>query len=175
MSESLAGQLLIASPAMGDWFRRSVVVVVEHNDEGAFGLVVNRPSETMLGGVAEELAAAFGPDRLIHIGGPVSPGSVTAIAEHPDPAVSTKLVTGDVGMVDLENPPQGLGRVRVFAGYTGWGPGQLDSEVEADAWVLEPARPGDPFGDEELWSQVLARKGGQYAMLARMPEDPSLN
>lgn len=175
MTDSLAGKLLIASPAMGDWFRRSVVLVVEHTSDGAFGLVLNRPSETTLGEVAVELADTFGGEELIHVGGPVSPGSVTALAEHPDPDLSTKLIVGTVGMVDLDEPPADLGRARVYAGYAGWAPDQLDGEVEQEAWVVEEARAGDPFGDGDLWADSLARKGGEYALLARMPEDPSVN
>jgi putative transcriptional regulator len=176
---SLSGQLLIASPSMADFFRRSVVLVVEHNDEGAFGLVLNRPSETTVGEAVPELAEMIGPEHILHVGGPVQPGAVTAIGEHADPADSTKLVVGAVGMVDLDETPEGgrpeLSRVRVFAGYAGWGPDQLDAELEADAWIVEGAHPDDPFSERDLWAQVLSRKGGEYVLLARMPADPSVN
>ncbi|MDP9228584.1 MAG: YqgE/AlgH family protein, partial [Actinomycetota bacterium] len=76
--------------------------------------------------------------------------------------------------VNLDEPPE-LHRVRVFAGYAGWGPGQLEAELEAEAWIPEAARPQDPFGEGDLWAEVLGRKGGEYALLARMPADPSLN
>ena len=174
MAESLAGQLLIASPSMGDWFARSVVLVVEHAEEGAFGLVLNRPSESTVGEASDELGQLIGGEHVLHVGGPVSPSSVTAIGEHPDPGDATKLVVGPVGMVDLESPPQ-LSRVRVFAGYAGWDEGQLDAEVEAEAWILEPAHPDDPFAEGDLWAKVLDRKGGEFSLLARMPEDPALN
>lgn len=174
MSESLAGQLLIAAPSMSDAFHRAVVLVVEHNDEGAFGLILNHPAEATLAEVADELAERLGGEHVLHVGGPVQPNAVTAIGEHLDPAAATKLVVGDVGMVDLDDPPELL-RVRVFAGYAGWGPGQLDGELEAEAWIVEPAAPDDPFADGDLWSEVLARKGGEFALLARMPADPSLN
>ena len=174
MTESLAGQLLIASPSMTDWFRRAVVLVVEHTDEGAFGLVLNRPSETMVGEAAPELADLIGAEHLIHVGGPVAPNAVTAVGEHPDPSGATKLVVGTVGMVDLDRPPE-LSRLRVFAGYAGWGPGQLDGELESEAWIVEAAHPDDPFTDGDLWAGTLRRKGGEFALLARMPEDPSVN
>jgi putative transcriptional regulator len=105
----------------------------------------------------------------------VSPNAVTAIGEHGDPEAATKLVVGTVGMVDLDHPEPELRRLRVFAGYAGWGAGQLDGEVEQEAWILEPAHPDDPFTEGDLWSRVLRRKGGQYALLARMPADPSVN
>jgi putative transcriptional regulator len=175
VTESLNGNLLIASPSMVDWFRRAVVLVVEHNEQGAFGLVLNRPSEATVGEAVPELAEAIGPEHVIHVGGPVSPNAVTAVGDHGDPSEASKLLIGTVGMVDLDGLPDELTRLRVFAGYAGWGPGQLDDEVEQEAWIVEPAHPDDPFSQGDLWSQVLRRKGGQYALLARMPSDPSMN
>jgi putative transcriptional regulator len=174
VSETLSGQLLVASPSMSDDFRRTVVLVVEHNSDGAFGLVLNQPSESNVGEVSPELAELIGEDHLLHIGGPVQPNAVTAIGDHPDPATATKLIVDGVGMVDLDSPPE-LRRVRVFAGYAGWGPGQLDAEIEAEAWIVEPALPDDPFADGDLWAIVLGRKGGEFTLLARMPIDPSVN
>jgi putative transcriptional regulator len=177
VSQGLAGKLLIASPQMGDWFQRAVVLVVDHSEEGAFGLVLNRPSESTVGEAAPDLPAEVGAESVIHLGGPVSPDSVTAIAEHLEPEHSAKLVLGGIGMVDLEHPPA-LGRVRVFAGYAGWSAGQLDEEIEAESWVVEDARPDDLFLDTEvidLWEEILNRMGGMYPLLARMPADPSLN
>lgn len=174
MADTLTGKLLIASPSMPDYFHRTVILMVEHSDEGAFGLVLNRPSETTVGEASPELAELIGDEHVLHVGGPVQPNAVTAVGEHPDPADATKLIVGTVGMVDLDEPPD-LSRVRVFAGYAGWGPGQLDGELEQDAWIVEDAHPDDPFGDGDLWADVLARKGGEYALLARMPPDPSVN
>ena len=174
MAESLGGKLLIAAPSMGDYFHRTVILMVEHSDEGAFGLVLNRPSETTVGEVVPELAELIGEEHVIHVGGPVQPNAVTAVGEHPDPTDATKLIIGGVGMVDLDDPPE-LARVRIFAGYAGWAAGQLDDELERDAWITEDAHPDDPFADGDLWSVVLARKGGEYALLARMPPDPSVN
>jgi putative transcriptional regulator len=174
MAEGLGGQLLIAAPSMGDYFHRTVILVVEHSEQGAFGLVLNRPSETSVGEAAPELGELIGAEHLLHVGGPVQPNAVTAIGEHVDPGDSTKQIVGAVGMVDLDQPPD-LSRVRVFAGYAGWGPEQLDGELEEEAWILEDAHPDDPFGEGDLWAQVLRRKGGEYALLARMPPDPSVN
>jgi putative transcriptional regulator len=175
MNDPLPGDLLIASPQMGDWFQRAVVLVIEHTDEGASGLVLNRPSDATVGEAAPELATLIGDEHVVHVGGPVSPTAVTAIGEHLDPADSAKLVVGAAGMVDLANPPE-LARLRVFAGYAGWSQGQLDEEVESEAWIVETARPEDLFEDEgDLWSLVLRRKGGEFALLAQMPADPSVN
>lgn len=174
MAESLSGQLLIASPSMADYFRRTVVLVVEHSEAGAFGLILNRPSESTIGEAVPALAELIGDEHVLHIGGPVQSNAVTAIGEHNSPEEATKLVVGPVGMVDLDSPPQ-LSRVRVFAGYAGWAPEQLDAELEAEAWITEPAHPDDPFDDGDLWASVLDRKGDEFALLARMPSDPSMN
>jgi putative transcriptional regulator len=174
MGESLNGKLLIASPSMADYFHRTVILMVEHSPDGAFGLILNRPSGTTVGEASPELAELIGDDHLLHVGGPVQPSAVTAIGEHPDPATATKLIVGSVGMVDLDDPPE-LSRLRVFAGYAGWGPGQLDGELEQEAWIVDEANPDDPFDGADLWAHVLARKGGEYALLARMPPDPSVN
>ena len=104
----------------------------------------------------------------------MQPNAVTAVGEHPDPTEATKLIVGGVGMVDLDDPPD-LSRIRVFAGYAGWSAGQLDDELEQEAWIVVEAHPDDPFAEGDLWAGVLAREGGEYALLARMPPDPSVN
>jgi putative transcriptional regulator len=174
VSESLTGRLLIASPSMPDYFHRTVIAVVEHSEEGAFGLVLNRPSETMVGEASPELAELVGDEHLLFVGGPVQPNAVTAIGEYPDPTAADKLLVGNVGMVDLDEPPD-LARLRVFVGYAGWSAGQLDAELEQEAWIVDEIHPDDPFDEGDLWSTVLRRKGGEYSLLARMPPDPSVN
>jgi putative transcriptional regulator len=174
VTESLSGKLLIASPSMPDDFHRAVILVVEHSDQGAFGLVLNRPSETTVGEASPELAELIGDDHLIHVGGPVQPNAVTAVGDHLDPSTATKLIVGSVGMVDLDDPPE-VNRLRVYVGYAGWAASQLDDELEREAWIVEDAHPDDPFRAGDLWSEVLARKGGEFALLARLPADPSVN
>ena len=174
VTDSLSGNLLIASPSMPDYFHSTVILVVEHSDQGAFGLVLNRPSGTSVGDASPELAELIGDEHLIHVGGPVQPNAVTAVGDHSDPAAATKLIVGSVGMVDLDDPPA-LNRLRVYVGYAGWAAGQLDGELEQESWIVEDAYPDDPFRDGDLWSEVLARKGGEFALLARMPADPSVN
>jgi len=173
--ESLVGQLLIASPTLTDYFQRAVVLVLGHGEEGAMGVVLNRPSELDVADAVPALAEEVGDDDLVYRGGPVSPQSVVALAEFDDPTRAASMVLGPVGVLDPERIDGSVGRLRVFAGYAGWGPGQLESELEEEAWFVAPAEPEDLFVAEDLWPIALQRKGGAYALLARMPSDPSLN
>jgi putative transcriptional regulator len=179
--ESLRGRLLIASPALVDPnFARSVVLVTEHGPEGAMGVVLNRPSETEVGEVAPELGE-IADGEPVFIGGPVQPQALVVLAEFSDPEAAAWIVVADVGFVGAETDHRDLGAVvrrgRVYAGYSGWGAGQLEAELEEEAWIVEPPLPAELFyaDPEALWQDVLARKGGQFTLLARMPDDPSLN
>lgn len=182
--ESLRGKLLIASPRIVDPnFRRTVVLMAEHGDEGALGLVLNRPTEASVGEVVGELAWLLGDDdEPIWLGGPVASDGVIVVAEFDDPARAAIVIEGDVGLVpadvgDRDEFAGGLRRARVFAGHAGWEAGQLEAEMDEDSWIVEPARPEDVFtaDAEGLWGAVLRRKGRDYALLATMPADPSLN
>jgi putative transcriptional regulator len=179
--DSLRGQLLIAGPTLVDPnFSRTVVLVLEHSEEGAMGLVLNRPVEPTVGEAAPELADVVDDDEHLFSGGPVQPSGVIVLAEFTDPDDAAMLVVDGVGPLaasaDLHTVSVVDGRARAFAGHAGWGPGQLEAELERDDWIVEPATPDDVFEDADgLWSAVLERKGGQYALVARMPPDPSLN
>lgn len=181
MEDSFRGQLLVASPALVDPnFARTVVFMTEHNDEGAMGIVLNRPSETAVETLVPPLADIAGTEP-VYVGGPVQPEAIVLLAEFADPDAAAWIVVADVGLasadVDLEDLAGAVRRGRVYAGYSGWGPGQLEGEIEVDSWIVEPPLPKELFPDDPttLWSDVLARKGGQYSLLARMPEDPSQN
>lgn len=174
MAESVAGKLLVASPEIGDFFRRSVVLVLEHNQEGAFGITLNQPSGTPLADTIPDVAEWLGGAHVVHLGGPVSPNALTCIGEFEDPERAQRLIVDSVGMVDLERPVD-LERFRVFAGYAGWSPGQLDAELEQEAWIPTDPTADDPFYEGDLWSEVLRRLGGEYELLARLPDDPSVN
>jgi putative transcriptional regulator len=174
-SESLRGQLLIAAPSLFDYFRRTVVLVLEHTPEGAMGVVLNRESETPVSEAVPILAPFAGAEELVRIGGPVSPQSVVALGEFGEIDDAGTHVVGPLGTIDPEAGNESLRRVRVYAGYAGWGAGQLDGELEAEAWLVLPARPDDPFADGDIWSEALRRKGGSYRLMATMPSDPSLN
>ena len=175
MDESLRGRLLIAAPSLFDYFRRAVVLVVEHNEEGAMGVVLNRSSEATVAEAVPALADLAEDDDLVWVGGPVSPDAVVALGEFEDPGEAGKQVIGSLGLLDPDRPSSTLRRLRVYAGYAGWAPGQLDGELEAGAWIVESTDPEDVFREDDLWSAALQRKGGQYALLATMPSDPSLN
>lgn len=180
--QSAKGQLLIAGPALLDPnFWRTVVLIVEHADEGALGLVLNRPSETTVGEVVPQLEDLLALDDPLFIGGPVQPSALMVLAQFEDPVQAALLAFDDVGVLgssdDEEDPSVGVRTGRAFVGHAGWGPGQLDAEVERGDWILDPARLDDAFTQEPagLWSTVLTRKGGTYALIARMPADPSWN
>ena len=175
MSESLRGQLLIAAPQLVDYFRRSVVLVLEHSPEGAMGLVLNRPTQAPVLEAVPVLAGLAGEEDRMHAGGPVQPEAVIALGDFEEPADAGTHVTGTLGLLDPEAPDPSLRRLRVYAGYAGWGPGQLDEEIEQEAWIVSPVAADDPFASEDLWPVALQRKGGAYALLATMPPDPSLN
>lgn len=174
MNESQRGKLLIASPVLSDFFERAVVLVLGHTDEGAMGLVLNRPSETMVAEAVPTLSGLGEDGDVVRVGGPVDQNSVLALGEFSDPDELSHPLAGDVGVVDLDRT-ESLRRLRVYAGHAGWGPGQLESELALDAWVVAEPDPEDPFREGDLWADALARMGGKYALLATMPADPSLN
>jgi len=179
--ESLRGRLLIAGPGLFDPnFRRTALLIGEHNDEGAVGVVLNRPTPASVEEVVPPLADVVGRDERLFIGGPVQPQSAVLLAQFDHPDSADLLVFDSIGflMGEVEEEAvRGVRRARVFAGYAGWGAGQLEAELEQDSWIVEPALPEDVFTDEpeQLWSSVLRRKGGRFAMLALMPFDPSMN
>jgi putative transcriptional regulator len=181
--DSLRGCLLLASPALVDPnFHRTVILIAEHTDNGAMGLVLNRPAEMTVAEAVPDLAPLAGPDEPIHVGGPVAAEGVIVLAEFEDVELAGILLDGDLGFVgdvgdDVDAFAAGVRRARVFAGHAGWGPGQLDAELEEESWIVEPPLPDEIFtpDPQELWSAVLRRKGREYALLATMPPDPSLN
>lgn len=177
MSEhSLKGSLLVAAPALVDPnFRRTVVLVAEHGEAGAMGVVLNRPSETAVAEAIPEFVSLAGDEEPVFVGGPVAVDSLLALAEVEDPDDAAELVVGTVGFV--QDPDVATVRGRVFVGYAGWSPGQIEAELDEESWIVVPAEVDDVFSDDpdELWSAVLRRQGGPLALLSSMPPDPSLN
>ena len=174
--------MLIASPALTDPnFHRSVVLIAEHTSEGAMGLVLNRPLAIPVAEAVPSLAEFVPPDDPVREGGPVQPQSVLALADFVDVALAPAVAFASVGFlpsdVDQTVDPGAVRQTRVFAGYAGWGAGQLEDELEQLAWFAVAARPEDCFADgtEDLWRSALRRHGGQVAMLALLPDDPSRN
>jgi putative transcriptional regulator len=181
--ENRRGRLLVAAPSLVDPnFRRSVVLMLEHSEEGALGLVLNRPTPL----VAREalpgrLAQAMPDDARVHQGGPVQPEAVILLADFADASRAATIAFDTVGIVDPDAEPDRLEdhvrSIRAFGGYAGWAGGQLEQEIAEEAWIDAQGRPEDVFTEdpEGLWSRVLDRKGGSWRLIARMPEDPSVN
>lgn len=180
--DSVRGKLLVASPALVDpHFLRAVVLIAAHDADGALGLVLNRPSTMVVEDLVTQLEAACAGFEQIYVGGPVQPGAVILLAEFSDRSLRSMEIHGDLGLPDVAIDPAtlagGVRRARAFAGHAGWGPGQLDAELAQDAWIIVDLDPEDPWTNpaDGLWSAVLERRGGEYALLARMPLDPSVN
>lgn len=227
---SLTGRLLVATPALADPnFDRSVVLILDHDDEGSLGVVLNRPTPVGVGDILEGWASLAGEPGVVFQGGPVSLDSALGVGVIPgfegasDEAKETRdarevrgvteekgatdtdsvassdaelrtggavsggdpigwrRVHGAIGLVDLETPPEllaaALGSLRIFAGYAGWGPGQLEDELSDGAWYVVESEPGDVSSPapERLWRAVLRRQRSELAMVATYPDDPSLN
>jgi putative transcriptional regulator len=181
----LSGRLLIASPTLEDEnFRRTVILVLDHGDDGALGLVVNRPMEVDVSSVLPAWQPyTTAPGRLFQ-GGPVQLDSALGLVALPGNAgepVGIRLLIGSIGLVDLDAPPEviasGLAGLRIFAGYAGWAPGQLEGEIEEGAWYVVDSEPRDAFSDEpaRLWREVLRRQRGRLAMVSTYPDDPTQN
>ncbi|WP_199550835.1 YqgE/AlgH family protein [Streptomyces sp. N35] len=197
---SLTGRLLVATPALADPnFDRAVVLLLDHDEKGSLGVVLNRPTPVSVGDVLEGWAELTGEPGVVFQGGPVSLDSALGVAVIPGdsteraPSPSSRLrssrgdpigwrrVHGAIGLVDLETPPEllaaALGSLRIFAGYSGWGPGQLEDELADGAWYVVESEPGDVSSPvpENLWRAVLRRQRSELAMIATYPDDPSLN
>ena len=180
----------MATPLLGDPnFRRTVILIVEDEpEEGTLGVVLNRPTEVEVGQVLESWSDLVTGPSVVFKGGPVSPNSALALAlarGEDEPlgwrSLDGSSLTSRIGLVDLEAPPElladGITSLRVFAGYAGWGPGQLQAEIEEGAWYVLTGEPTDAFlaEPERLWQEVLRRQGGEFAIVATYPDDPMLN
>jgi putative transcriptional regulator len=175
--------LLLATPPLDDPnFDRSVVYMMEHNGEGAVGLVLNRPtSEASIDGLEPWMELSSAP-AVVFNGGPVQLDALIALAELRGPRDDAwSAILPDFGSVDLARDPvdvaDEIGRVRIFRGYAGWEAGQLDAELAAGAWVVLDARRDDVFTNApvDLWRSVLRRQSGRVSWLANAPDDLSMN
>ncbi|MEU6117909.1 YqgE/AlgH family protein [Streptomyces sp. NPDC047117] len=198
---SLTGRLLVATPALADPnFDRAVVLLLDHDEEGSLGVVLNRPTPVGVADILQPWAELAGEPGVVFQGGPVSLDSALGVAVVPgeagehdggptgdgadtdgDGPLGWRRVHGAIGLVDLEAPPEllsaELGSLRIFAGYAGWGPGQLEEELTEGAWYVVESEPGDVSSPspERLWRAVLRRQRNELAMVATYPDDPSLN
>ena len=162
---STKGRLLVATPELLDAnCFRSVLLVLEHNHEGAMGLVLNRPYETPADEVVPYWAEQLKPPRTLHCGGPVSGESIVGLGQIPiDTTEGVAPLVGPVGVLDLYREPSdlpGVNSVRLFSGYAGWGAGQLDAELAVGGWIVVDAAPEDPLtaDPEGLWARVSSEE-----------------
>lgn len=174
----MKGKLLLANGSLfGEVFRQTVILMADHDDDGALGLVVNRPTNMVV--AAEDPAPATAKlDEIVFAGGPVQQGVLSVIAEFESPELASRLIFDSVGFLDLDaSDVAAVKRARVFAGYSGWGPGQLEGELEEGSWVIADATTDLVFDvpPEDTWKETLRRMGGEYALMATMPYDPGLN
>jgi len=171
---SLTGCLLVASPTLFDPnFTSSVVLVIHHGDPGAVGVVLNRPTTLS----PDRLPSGWPVSDPVHAGGPVEPEIAIALAESDEDHGSWERVGPGMWLADLEGPPTPVRRLRIFSGYAGWGPGQLEDEISRGDWIVADATPEDVFTADTsgLWRLVLRRQPDPIRLLAGYPSDPSLN
>jgi putative transcriptional regulator len=167
---SLAGRLLLATPGLTEpTFARTVVLVLAHSEDGALGVVLNRPGGLSVGEVLPHWAHLAAPPDQVFIGGPVQPDTALCLAATPD-GWRTLDVDEDPATTDVT-------RIRLFAAYAGWSPGQLEGEIEAGGWYVVDAQNGDPFtaSPDDLWRRILRRQGGRMALESTSPVDPTQN
>ncbi len=177
---SLAGRILISRPDVSDPnFDATITLLLEHGSEGALGVVINQPSATTMADTFpdwEEMAADPG---VLFAGGPVDSDALIALGRPEQ--LEGDLVLG-AHSVDLDEQPalvraEGISAIRIFAGYAGWHPGQLEGEIANEDWWVVDATIDDLFSSNpsDLWARVLRRQGGDLAWFAHYPADPSLN
>lgn len=177
----MRGRLLIAGAGVGGVFRQSVVLIAEHDEKGALGFVLNRPAQAPIADIAPTLLGLPLFDERLYLGGPVQPEIVTVLAEYEHPDEAAHVVVDSIGFMppnaSAEEAARGS-RAKAFAGYAGWGPGQLDRELtEEGSWIVDEARAEDVFSHDPdgLWRSALRRKGPKFTLLSTMPMDPTSN
>jgi putative transcriptional regulator len=181
--KSLQGQLLLDGGQLaGSFFHRGVVLVCSHDVEGAFGLVLNRTTgkeagEVILADLGEKLK-----EEPVFLGGPVQPASLSFL--HTDQFVPQANVMQNLnvghsmdGLMELGESYSSTQKLKIFAGYSGWSPGQLEDEMKRGSWLTHPASVELIFDTDPaiLWQHILRRMGWNYRLLAESPDDPSLN
>jgi putative transcriptional regulator len=181
---TLTGRLLVAAPHLLDPnFVRTVVLICRHDEDGALGLVLNRPSDVAVGDHLPGWTEPLAEPTVVFVGGPVQPEMAVGLGRRRPGTIPPgwSAVAGDLGLMDLAEPPGGaagdLEALRVFAGYAGWSGGQLDFEASSEDWFVVDAAPADAFTQTaaSMWRDVLRRQPGELAFYADFPLDPSLN
>lgn len=177
------GRLLVAMPTLEDpAFARAVVLLIDHDEDGALGVVLNRASQVPVSEATDALIDLVSAPGVLFGGGPVEPDALVAIGRPQDGAARSETTFVDgLRLVDLDQDPllagSELSQVRLFAGYAGWAPGQLEHELWHGAWAVVDSRPGDVFTSrpDTLWQDVLARQPGRIRLLAGFPPDLRVN
>ena len=189
MADLRAGHLLVATPMLLDPnFAETVVLLLDADENGALGVVLNRPSTVPVREVLPDWTDVAGEPDVLFQGGPVSTDSALAVGTYGDlgddpdeEPVGFRRLYDDVGIVDLDTPTEivapALSGMRIFAGYAGWGEEQLAAEILEGSWFVVPSVPEDLFGQdpEGLWRRVLRRQPGELAWVSTQPADPTLN
>ena len=184
--DHVTGKLLVATPQTGgDIFRRSVVLVLQHDEEGAQGVVLNRPLQAPVSAVLPPWQDYVTDPPIVFQGGPVALdsalGLVTVPGDNEEEPMGVRLLFGGLGLVDLDIPPlvvmPEVAGLRIFAGYAGWSSGQLEQEIRAGGWYVVESEARDAFtpDPETLWASVLRRQRGNLALVASFPDDPTMN
>ena len=176
----LQGKLIVSSPSLIDPnFRKTVVLIAHHDEEGALGLVLSRPSDVPAVEAVPVLDGLPGAEDPVFVGGPVQPDAFMVLAEFEDVDEAAAPIIDGLGFMPADAEPAELAikRLRLFAGYSGWGSGQLEDELAEDSWIVVDAAAEDAFADDPdlLWRTVLQRKGGAFSLMENMPFDPGLN
>ncbi len=180
---SLRGQLLLDGGKLrGSFFHRSVVLICQHDSEGAFGLVLNRSTENAIGEVVIEDLPESIQEEPLYLGGPVQPGALSYL--HYDAFVPNANVISNVSLghsveelADVAESYSPEKQIRIFAGYAGWSAGQLDDEMAGESWLSHPASKEIIFETpaEAMWASIMKQKSWEQRVLADSPEDPSWN
>lgn len=179
------GELLVSTTQVsGDFFEQAVVLLLDCDLDGALGVTLNKLADTALESVLPDWTELVAPPRLLFSGGPVSPNGAVCVAKLIDPTEEPpgwRRVVDDIGLLHLDTPVEiasgGYTALRIYAGYSGWGPGQLEDELARGFWYRMPSREDDIFTADPggLWRRVLRRHGGAAALLSTWPKDPELN
>ena len=182
---NLTGQLLLATPKLAEkTFYRTVILLLDHGDDGAMGVVLNRPLKVDVAAVLPSWQPHTTAPGVLFQGGPVELDSALGLVAVPGDTgepVGVRRISGGLGLVDLDVEPLSvvseLAGLRVFAGYAGWSLGQLESEIREGAWYVVEGEARDPFSaePEQLWRSVLRRQRGELAYVATYPDDPAHN
>jgi putative transcriptional regulator len=172
--DSLAGSLLVATPALLDpHFFRTVVLLLQHDEDGCVGVVLNRPTMESVADHLPEWSDRVPKPGTVNYGGPVEPAVAIGLALSPE-----GMPTGVPGLslIDLTAPGEGPQPVRIYSGYSGWGSEQLETEISVGSWYVVQASPDDPFDDDEgQWRRVLRRQPGFLSVVSTYPDDIELN